>query len=265
MTEFLIRRGADPDDCAALLNAVKNNDLNSTRYLSNARSTRYVEHRRGFGIQALHQAVRQQSDRLIDALLSYGIDPNVSSEGLSALGAAIEVDESKDLRLVMKLLATNADPNITMDIRDEVSGHKSRKTALLVAVERRSLPLIELLIRYNANINAPATGGVLHTPLQAACMSGNSKAVELLLKLGAEVNASPAQRNGATALQCAAIKGNLKIASLLLENGASVNAKRAPINGRTALEGAAENRHIDMLQLLINAGARIDDAKKDQR
>ncbi|SPO07209.1 uncharacterized protein DNG_09903 [Cephalotrichum gorgonifer] len=92
---------------------------------------------------------------------------------------------------------------------------------------------------------------------EVACQNGNKAIVDLLIEYGADVNAPPAERYGATALQFAAIGGYLGIAHTLVQKGADVNAPPAPHEGRTALEGAAEHGRNDMLQFLMNSGADI--------
>ncbi|KAK4246409.1 ankyrin repeat-containing protein [Corynascus novoguineensis] len=97
------------------------------------------------------------------------------------------------------------------------------------------------------------------TPLQIACLSGHLEVVECLIEYGADVNAPPDEEAGATALQFAAMGGYLGIAYLLLQKGADVNAAPAQSEGRTALEGAAEHGRIDMVRLLMNAGEDISE------
>jgi ankyrin repeat protein len=255
MVGFLLANGADPNDSKALSAAAKKADIKLMGGLLTARSRKYLARGRGFGCEALRATIRLASMELMDLLLSNGVDPNVVCHGQTALGTAIALDRSPDLKIIKKLLLAKADPNIPMETYD---GNEQDETALLKAIESKSMPLMELLIQFGANINAPARGQISETPLQAACKSGNLKAVKLLLSLGAEINAPPALRNGATALQFAAISGHVGIASLLLDNGADVNAPAVKFNGRTALEGAAEHGRIDMLSLLLHAGACIE-------
>jgi ankyrin repeat protein len=49
----------------------------------------------------------------------------------------------------------------------------------MLACTNASIPLIELLIENDANINKENFNGM--TPLHAACLSGNIKAVDILL------------------------------------------------------------------------------------
>lgn len=255
MVEFLLANGADPNDSKALLAAVEMGDIKLMGGLLTARSRKYMARGRGFGCEALRATIRLASVELMDLLLSYGVDPNVACDSRTALGTAIRLNRSPDLKIIEKLLLAKADPNIPVETFPR---RRQDQTALLKAIKSKSMPLMELLIQFGANISAPARGRILVTPLQAACKSRNLKAVKLLLSLGAEINAPPALRNGATALQFAAISGHVGIASLLLDNGADVNAPAAKFNGRTALEGAAEHGRIDMLSLLLHAGACIE-------
>ena len=64
-----------------------------------------------------------------------------------------------------------------------------------------------------------ATGGVLHTPLQAASWSGRMDVVELLIKHGADPNIYGGC-GGGSALSAAAHKGHLDIMKLLLDKDA---------------------------------------------
>lgn len=54
----------------------------------------------------------------------------------------------------------------------------------MIACTNSNLPMIELLIKANANINRENMKGM--TPLHAACLAGNTKAVDLLLDHGAD-------------------------------------------------------------------------------
>ena len=66
-----------------------------------------------------------------------------------------------------------------------------------------------------------ATGGVLHTPIQAASWSGRMDIVELLIINGADPNIYGGYR-GRSTLSAAAKKGHLAIMKLLLDTGADL-------------------------------------------
>ena len=74
-------------------------------------------------------------------------------------------------------------------------------------------------ISKDAYVNA--TGGILHTPLQAASWSGRMDIVECLINNGAAPNIYGGYRSG-SALWAAAYKGHLDIVKFLLDRGADV-------------------------------------------
>lgn len=103
------------------------------------------------------------------------------------------------------------------------------------------------------------------TPLQIACSEGSMAIVEQLIQYGANVNAPSALRGG-TALQFAARQGLWGMVVFLCDNGANVNAPGAKFDGRTALEAAAENGSVDVVQYLLNKGAlTCDDAEREEK
>ncbi|KAL2691344.1 hypothetical protein Neosp_001728 [[Neocosmospora] mangrovei] len=139
-------------------------------------------------------------------------------------------------------------------------------TPLQAAVRHRRLDIARFLLYLGADINAPASEGLVadndfsdpvlpRTALQAAIENADDKMVDLLLKAGANINAPPGEDSGATALQIAAGKGHMDMVKRLLALGADVNAQGAIWNGRTALEAAAEGGRLDMVQFLLEAGA----------
>ncbi|KAF4777112.1 hypothetical protein HER10_EVM0011628 [Colletotrichum scovillei] len=82
--------------------------------------------------------------------------------------------------------------------------------------------------------------------------------LQLLLSFNPDINAPPAKKGGLTVLQGAAISGDLGVAKMLLDRGADINAPGAAEDGRTAVEGAAEHGRLDMVQLLLEHGAKGD-------
>jgi ankyrin repeat protein len=127
-------------------------------------------------------------------------------------------------------------------------------TALQEAVGLGDMELVNVLLKAGANVNAAPSSDLGQTALQYAVKSGHLELISILLNAGADIHAEPSSSGGATALQLAAIKGELGIAKHLLELGADINAHGADKSGRTALEGAAEHGRIDMIQLLISFG-----------
>ena len=112
--------------------------------------------------------------------------------------------------------------------------------------------IIELLLRYVANVNAQ--GGEYGNALQAASAGGHDKIIELLLRNGANVNAQGGEYGNA--LQAAAAGGHEKIIELLLRNGANVNAQGGEYGD--ALQAAAAGGHEKIIELLLSNGANVN-------
>ncbi len=164
------------------------------------------------------------------------------------------------LEIVRLLLDTGHNPDtVSTCARSHKWYRHPIGTSVQNAIMMKGYGILKALLQHGANPNS-TTRHCPHSPLQMVCREGSLELVEVLLEYGADVNAPPAREFGATALQFAAIGGYAGIAHLLLEKGADVNAEPAEIEGRTALEGAAEHGRIDMVQLLRNAGADISES-----
>jgi ankyrin repeat protein len=275
MVQFLLGLGADPDEWS--LTQAISGSVELVKTLLAARLDRYRRYSNGYGCRALQYAIKMKSSYMVNILLAKGIDANAIIQrgfgdgvesnslcrrpdivfGVSALGYAIQEDNSDNLWIVQALLNSGAGPNsIVTNSFDPFENFETR-TALLEAINRNNLAMVKKLIMEGADVNPGARGDIFITPLQAAAKKGSIDIVYLLLEHGADVNAPPHYRHGATALQFAAIGGYTGIALLLLEKGAHVNALPAQIDGRTALEGAAEHGRKDMVRILLIARARI--------
>ena len=258
MARFLLDRGADPHDSMALAYArLENRELFDL--LIQEHKARYPMGRKGFGSDALAQAVETREECDVRVLLEIGGNGDTmidhGDQLVTPFGLAISNEKKGVCGFTELFLLRGYDPNgIVSEIESE-DGLRLRTTALLAAVGTHSSSTVELLIRHRANCNLRAWGPVKRTPLQRAAEIGSSNLVELLLNHGANVNGRAATRGGGTALQFAAIGGYIRIACMLLDRKADLDAPGSKVNGRTALEGAAEHGRLDMVQLLLNAGA----------
>jgi ankyrin repeat protein len=126
------------------------------------------------------------------------------------------------LDIVKLLLEKGADPND----REESRG----RTPLHMAAEYGDIELVDLLIRYRADVNAPDRDG--NTPLHYAVMRGHKHVAEFLLKNRANSNAQ--NKDGRTPLHITALSNNIELAQLLLRYGANPQkrdaAGKTPIN-----------------------------------
>jgi ankyrin repeat protein len=176
-----------------------------------------------------------------------------------AIGKALQF--KGEFPIVKRLLEAGCDPNSVVCVRGIY--HKCNMTALLIAIQTKSIDLVKLLINSGAEIDTQAKRGLTRTPLQLAAELGCLEMVKLLISKGADVNASPVPRGGGTALQLAAISGNCNIVAELLSQGANPCVPPSCVRGRWPIEGAAEHGRLDMIEYLLKVG--IHDAEKCAR
>ncbi|KAI0885845.1 uncharacterized protein GGS22DRAFT_188133 [Annulohypoxylon maeteangense] len=183
------------------------------------------------------------------------------------LCVAIDKDTTYNQQIIRAILDSGASKQLNDVVYDSSWGGeipKCQETALLRAVRRQDLAIIDLLVKNGADINLFVAPRFRRSPLQMAAELGAFEVVRFLLNRGADVNAGPAQYAGGTALQLAAIGGYVGIVELLLKKGADINAKGARMEGRTALEGAAEHGRLDTVALLLKAGVQTTENGRRQ-
>lgn len=110
-------------------------------------------------------------------------------------------------------------------------------------------PIAEKLIQAGADVNQAANNAFKVAPIHSACATSNFPMVELLLRHGANVNAK--QQAGVTPLHSAAHNGQTHLAKLLIRNGADVQAKTD--EGKTPLDMAREMSFSETVALLENS------------
>ena len=271
MAQYLIDQGADPNNSRALeLSFVKNQELFDL--LCQTYRARYPSARGDFGTRVLMHVIEDENHNAIKRMLQSGVNPEATSQRefcplgdidpdfyptnsdrkLTAFGYAIFLQKEN---ITEYLLQYGCDPNGIVLMWEWGEFGSSREPAIVAAIEKEGISMVELLIKYGAKVNFPTFGRIKRTPLQKAAELGNIETVTLLINNGADVNAPAARRGGGTSLQLAAIGGYIPVACKLLNHKADVNAPGSKINGRTALEGAAEHGRLDMIKLLLNAGA----------
>lgn len=127
-------------------------------------------------------------------------------------------------------------------------------TALIIAVLHDREDLVELLIKYGADVN-------LHTepydiPLLIAIKKGNFKIVKLLVENGAKYNGDPKWRT--QPLHVAAHEGHIEIAEFLLEKGADINLSESERDKTKPIYKAVYGNKIDMVKFLIDKKADLN-------
>lgn len=262
MTRYLLDQGADPNDSWAL-RAAAYRDPNLLELIFGRYCARYPISQGKLGTTLLVQLIKEGSDTSVGQILKMGVDANASIidsnyQRTTPFWYAIARQQDNKDNFLEMFLQKGCNPNsIVFQAGTDWSRNGVRPliTAFLAAIDTQSPSMVELFIRYEADVNFPARRGVKRTPLQKAAEIGNLDIVDVLVNRGADVNASAAARGGGTALQLAVAGCYISVACRLLSLGADVNAPGSTADGRTALEAAAENGRLDMVQILFNAGA----------
>ncbi|WPG99142.1 Hypothetical protein R9X50_00195300 [Acrodontium crateriforme] len=256
LVRHVLDKGADPHDEEALVEAVLFEDIFD---MILQRHFELYQKERSWGADVLNYAIHESDYGIFEKMSSFGGDPNRLSGSISfsPFGTSIVESEYIGLSFVQYLLNGtdwNCGPEtIVSDTTIQSEDNPvSRSTAFLTAIGTGYLPVIELLLKADANVNYPAELGVKRTPLQRAAQVGKIEIVQLLLDYGAEVNAPASLRGGGTALQLAAARGSFPIVRLLHSLNADITADASIVNGRTALEAATEHGRLDILTFLLS-------------
>jgi ankyrin repeat protein len=265
MIYYLIDSGADPSNSKSLCIAIENPSRSDILVVLLDHIPRRARRVPGLGTQAIKDAIKLGLPglKMVDTLLASevvdihscgDIDQYGTTE--SPLGTAIQMaDEfASDFIIVRRLLRAGCDPNSVV-----IAHPDHNLTAVLAAVQTKSVDLVKILLDHGAEVNAPAIRRLFRTPLQAAAESGCLEVVQLLLENGADVNGVPAARGGGTALQFAAISGNCNIAAELLKRNANPLMPPSTIRGRWPLEGASEHGRVEMIAFLLRLNVYDND------
>ena len=126
-------------------------------------------------------------------------------------------------------------------------------SALHLACLNQDEEAVELLLRFNTNVNAQNLERI--TPLHMAAATGNVNIVASLIEAGADISIS-VDSSGCTALHDACNNGSAEVARILIEHGADLDAKNEYDN--TPLHRCCSNGHTEAAMLLIDRGAKVD-------
>ncbi|KAI1767480.1 ankyrin repeat-containing domain protein, partial [Hypoxylon sp. FL1150] len=208
------------------------------------------------GWTALSYAVQAEDEDTVFLLLGLGSDPNGAMNAAKTPLQLATLNGS--VGIVKKLLDVHADPN-RVDKGGYSALHGARYSALHGACFYSFTDIVDLLIQYDANINAADSYG--NRPLHEAARRGHTDVVKQLLKANANINVT--NERSITPLQRSIMNKWFPTALFLLEKGADPNIRDE--NGDTALMAAFVSTADDeLINALLKNHAEPNIANKQQ-
>ena len=149
-------------------------------------------------------------------------------------------------------LKKKKDPNIL---------NKDNVPLLFLASSDNNLPIVKLLIKYNATIDIKIGNGKV-TPFFMACANNSYDVVAYLIEKNATINYRVEAAGNQTPIRFACKTGSVKLVRLLLENNAAL--EDCPDDCVTPLIQAARSNHFELVKFLIEKGANINHQARDK-
>ena len=219
----------------------------------------------------LFEAIENDLDTLVKALLESGADPNsIGNKGMVPLltsvkrgdhnisrillfyGALPNTQSAVNLESALNYTAGHNDlehVRLLLDAGADVSQSDGEHTALMVAARQGNVAVMQELIDNGADVNFPEG-----RPLQLAAFSQNPDAVILLLTHGA---VPLADAWGCTPLHYAAAEQPLKVVIALMNAGANADAYCRGYSAHTPLEWA-KNSNQENYDYLLSLKQQTD-------
>ncbi|HTA45708.1 MAG TPA: ankyrin repeat domain-containing protein [Bryobacteraceae bacterium] len=171
----------------------------------------------------------------------------VSAPQITSMQMLRRAEMMGDLKTVENLLASGFDAN---------TSDRLGQTPLLFGMTLGRPGVVELLLAYHADPNAPMTGANPHslTPLQYAADRGDLVIARSLIAAGARVNDKGG--SGRTPLHYA-LTSHLDVMRLLIEKGADVNIRDS--EGASPLDDAVWRGNLDAAAIVLAHGARLNE------
>ena len=203
-----------------------------------------IEKQDDLGLTPLHLASSSGKDEIVSLLIEKDSSVNSrDSKGETPLIFAIDKGHTSTVRLLLESGAS-------------FSHYSEGPNCLHLAVTRLNFELINLLLQYNADVNARGPTGA--TSLHYAAEGGNVAAIESILAAGVDIDA--ADNSGYSAIHFAALYGHHEAIIKLLEAGASVMALSN--SKRNILHSAVLSGKIAAVTVLLDSN--LDEDAEDE-
>jgi uncharacterized protein len=189
---------------------------------------------------------------LVLTFVSCGKSPRVKSVAESATAEPLTRHTALDEKMFLEKVKGGDDAAVKAFLAAGVSPNARNEYglhALTLAVDRRHLAVVALLLEAKADVNANLSG---MTALSYAAMHGDPAIVQALLEYGASVKIA----GGHDALWHACYEGHTDVALLLIKAGADVNGDNGA--DETGLHTAAIHGKAETVEALIGAGADVN-------
>ena len=186
---------------------------------------------------------------MVKTALTNGADINYNGNQTTPLVTAIN---SKNLEMLKYLVDNGADVNMKFYWR---AYEQHKMIPILCAIDKRDLKVVKYLVEKGADINATYEGNG-NTTLMFAIINDTIPIFQLLLQQNADVNQG--DNNGYTPLMKVAEKSyypyikdenRIYMAKLILKAGA--DPTKRTMDGKTALQYAIKTNFSEMINLLL--------------
>jgi ankyrin repeat protein len=185
-------------------------------------------------------AISLGSSELLDALLDAHVDPNRRCGDTYPLPLAAAMQRTEALE---RLINAGADLEICLP---------DGRTTLLIAASKGATPIVDILLRHGASLDAAHQG---MSALWLAVAGGHVDTAARLIAAGADLECVDSQGYRPTWL--AAFNGRPDIIALLLNAGAAINEPDSA-QGTTPLTAAASAGRGECVDMLLQRGADVD-------
>lgn len=204
------------------------------------------------GDQALHLAAYAGQVEVVSVLL--GKHAYINAIGSDDETPLIMAIRRKHEAVVKLLLVRGAAIALPVSLTLEQNFDEVFDSALMFAVHAGSIPIVQILLEHNADLDARGSNGA--TSLMVAVCKNNIEMVNFLLKNNASADRS--DNNGYTVLMCAAEYADVKMVRALLRHQPDLAIDAKDSEGMTALQMAVSGDDLDIVTELLLCGADVN-------